>query len=189
MLPIALSIPAAYLLGSVSSASIIAWLFGRIDMRKEPDGRVSAAEVYNKLGLLPFSLVVILDALFPFSAVVLTGVASDWSTNYMMLAGIAALAGHNWSIFIKFKGGLGATAILGIMLALASLQFLIGMAIGGIVMLITRRSSLATVTIILSTSIILFINRGLGILPVYPLFLLSLMLIKRYQVKKLADLA
>ena len=53
----------AYLIGSISSACVIAYIFGGIDMRSEPDGRISAAEVHRKLGKLPFALTVLGDIL------------------------------------------------------------------------------------------------------------------------------
>ena len=44
----------AYLLGSISSSSVVGFLIGNIDMRKELDGRMSAAaNIYRKLGHLP----------------------------------------------------------------------------------------------------------------------------------------
>jgi glycerol-3-phosphate acyltransferase PlsY len=104
------SIILAYLIGSVSSACIVAYLFGRIDIRSEPDGRVSAAEVHHRLGKFPFALTVLGDVLLPLAAVYLAGVLTG-SINVMMMAGFAAVVGHNWSVMIKFKGGLGATAI------------------------------------------------------------------------------
>jgi glycerol-3-phosphate acyltransferase PlsY len=182
-----LSIPLGYFLGSINAASIIAWIIGRIDMRKEPDGRVSASEVHNKLGLFPFFLVILFDALLAMSAVLAASYLSQGNKNIMMLAGLAALAGHNWSMFIKFKGGLGATAILGILIALITWQLFVGLTIGFIVMLVTRKSGLATAVCLSMVTISLLIDKGLGILPVYPLMLFSVMLLKRYQVKRLAE--
>jgi acyl phosphate:glycerol-3-phosphate acyltransferase len=182
-----LCIPLGYFLGSINAASIIAWIIGRIDMRKEPDGRVSASEVHNKLGLVPFFLVVLFDALFAMAAVLIANYISHGNKNIMMLAGLAALAGHNWSMFIKFKGGQGATAMLGILIALVTWQLFVGLTVGFIVILITHRSGLATVLCLSSITITLLIDQGLGILPIYPLLLLSLQLLKRYQMKRLAE--
>ena len=57
LVPFLASILIGYGLGSVSSASVIAWLVAKIDMTKEADGRISASEVFQKLGLAPFLLV------------------------------------------------------------------------------------------------------------------------------------
>jgi glycerol-3-phosphate acyltransferase PlsY len=184
-----LCIPLGYFLGSINSASIIAWIIGRIDMRKEPDGRISASEVHNKLGLIPFFLVILFDALFAMSAVLIANYLSQGNKNIMMLAGLTALAGHNWSMFVKFKGGLGATAILGILIALVTWQLFVGLTIGLLVMLFTRKSGLSTAVCLSIVTLALLIDKGIGILPVYPLLLFSVMLIKRYQVKRLAETA
>jgi acyl phosphate:glycerol-3-phosphate acyltransferase len=184
-----MSIPLGYFLGSVNSASIIGWLVGRVDMRKEPDGRVSASEVHNKLGLFPFFLVVLFDALFALSAVLAANYLSQGNRNIMMLAGVAALAGHNWSMFIKLKGGLGATAILGILMGLITWELFIGLFVGGLLLILTHRSGLSTVICIITITITLMVTKGLSILAVYPLMLFSVMLLKRYQVKHLAETA
>jgi acyl phosphate:glycerol-3-phosphate acyltransferase len=184
-----ISIPLGYFLGSINWASIIAWLVARIDLRQEPDGRISASEVHHRLGMLPFFLVVFLDALFGAAAILLASYFSQGNLNVMMLAGIAALAGHNWSIFVKFKGGMGATAILGILIALISWQLLLGVAVAGIMTIITHKTTLSTIVGVTTISLTLLVAQGLGILPMYPLMLLSVMLLKRYQVKRLAQTA
>jgi acyl phosphate:glycerol-3-phosphate acyltransferase len=184
-----LSIPLGYFLGSINAASIIAWLIGRIDMRKEPDGRVSASEVHSKMGLFPFFLVVLFDALFAMAAVLIANYLSQGNKNVMMLAGLAALAGHNWSMFIKFKGGLGATAILGILIAMITWQLYVGLFVGALVLIFTRKAGLATTFCLCTITITLLIDKGLGILSLYPMLLFSVMLLKRYQVKRLTETA
>ncbi|HSW59084.1 MAG TPA: glycerol-3-phosphate acyltransferase [Dehalococcoidales bacterium] len=184
-----LCIPLGYFIGSINGASIIAWLIRRIDMRKEPDGRASAAEVYQKLGLVPFLLVVLLDSMLSMSAVLLSNYFSQGNLNIMMLTGLAALAGHNWSIFMKFKGGQGATSILGILIALITWQLFVGLLVGAISMFFTRKPRLSTIICLSAISITLFFHKGLGILPAYPLLLLSVMLLKRFQIKRIAEAA
>jgi glycerol-3-phosphate acyltransferase PlsY len=189
MLQSMLCIPLGYFLGSINAASIIAWIIGRIDMRKEPDGRVSASEVHHKLGLFPFFLVIFFDALFAMAAVIIASYLSQGNKNIMMLAGVAALAGHNWSMFIKFKGGLGATAILGILIALITWQLFVGLFVGFLVLLVTRKSGISTAVCLSTITITLLVEKGIGILPIYPMLLFSVMLLKRYQVKRLTETA
>ena len=55
-MPAVLSVIAGYLLGSVSSTWIIMRLFAKQDMRGEPDGTISAAAVYHKLGAFPYAV-------------------------------------------------------------------------------------------------------------------------------------
>ena len=103
----------------------------------------------------------------------------------MMLAGVAALCGHNWSIFLKFKGGLGATAILGILIVLVTWQLFVGLAIGAVVILVTHRPGLSTAFVLSGISLTLILQKGFGLLTIYPMILFIIMLLKRYQVRRL----
>lgn len=94
-MPSILSVVAGYLLGSVSSSWIIARLFGKEDMRREPDGTISAAAVYYKLGALPYMLAAFMDITLAASAVILAREITH-SSSIAMLSGLAAMAGHNW---------------------------------------------------------------------------------------------
>jgi acyl phosphate:glycerol-3-phosphate acyltransferase len=187
LVPFLASILIGYGLGSVSSASVIAWIIAKVDMSKEQDGRISASEVYHKLGMAPFFLVVLFDAIFALGAVIIGGSLSEWNLNVMMIAGIAALCGHNWSIFLKFRGGLGATAILGVLIVLVTWQLFVGLAIGALVMLITRKPGLSTAFVLCGISASLIIQKGFGFLSIYPMLLFLIMLLKRYQVQKLVN--
>jgi glycerol-3-phosphate acyltransferase PlsY len=187
-----------YLIGSIPSAYIIGRLMGKIDMRQEPDGRISAAAVHEKLGVVPFLLVVIMDVgvgvLSVLIAKVLTNSPLDVFTDSqlaVLVAGFAAVAGHNWSVFLKFKGGLGATTTYGVLVALVWWQFLIVGAAVFIIFLILKRkkSGLMTAMLIIVLSIVLllqglFQNKPL-ILAVYPAILILLMILKRLQIGRI----
>jgi len=94
----------AYLLGSISSTCIVGYLFGRTDMRTELDGRISGAAVFRRIGLFPFVCVGLMDISLVVLAVTIARVLTH-TPNVMMLAGFAAVMGHNWSIFLGFRGG------------------------------------------------------------------------------------
>lgn len=72
-----LGIALAYVIGSISTACIIGRLAGNLDIRKEPDGRISAAAVYQKLGLFPFACVVIMDIALAMLAIMVAKVFTD----------------------------------------------------------------------------------------------------------------
>src|SRR4030043_2060187 len=135
-----------YLIGSIPSAYIIGRLMGKIDVRQEGDGRISAAAVHRKLGVVPFVLVVVMDVgvgvLSVLIAKMLTDAPLDVFTDSqlaVLVAGFAAVVGHNWSVFLKFKGGLGATTTFGVLVSLVWGQFLIVAAAVFILHLITKR--------------------------------------------------
>lgn len=172
-----------YLLGSIPSAHIIGCLAGKVDVRKEGDGRISAAAVYRRLGVVSFLLVVVMDV-GKGALAVLTARMLIESVIAVLITGFAAVVGHNWSIFLKFKGGLGATAIYGVLAGLVLWQFLIGAAIAAIPFLTTRKSGLSTAILIIAVSIVLLVQNSSLILVIYPLILILLMVLKRFQVSR-----
>ncbi len=152
-------------------------------MRSEPDGRISAAAVFRRIGLFPFLCVVLMDISLVISAVIIAKVLTQ-TPDIMMLAGLAAVAGHNWSIFLGLRGGLGATAMFGALVAVIPLEVSYGLLGGGIIWLLTGRPSVGTAVGILITSGIALLQVGMGALAIYPLILFSLMLLKQFQVAR-----
>ena len=182
------SIVLAYLIGSVSSACIIAYIFGGIDMRSEPDGRISAAEVHQKFGKIPFALTALLDILLSGSAVLLARSLTG-STTVMMMAGFAAVVGHNWSVFIKFKGGQGATAIAGVLFVLLTWQIIYILVIAALVMLLSHKAGLSTIIALGTSPVMIWAQDGFSALVFFPVLLLSLMLLKKYQIARETSIA
>ena len=183
----------AYLIGSIPSAYIIARLVGKIDLRPEGDGKVSAAAVNRKLGVVPFLVVVVMDVsagvLSVLIAKVLTGAPLGEFTESqlaVLAAGFAAVAGHNWPVFLKFKGGLGATTTYGVLVTLVWWQFLIVAVTAFSIFLITKRKKpgLMTAILVVGLSALLFVQKLPLILVIYPFVLIALMLLKRFQVSK-----
>jgi glycerol-3-phosphate acyltransferase PlsY len=178
-----LSIIIAYLIGSVSSSYIIGLLSGKVDMRTEPDGKVSAAAIYRKVGLLPYILVIAMDVGLAISAVMVARILTG-SQAVMMLSGFAAVAGHNWSPFLKFKGGLGATTMCGVIGSMAYIPFIYGLFVAGILFVSTQKPGLSSGVGFASISGFILLRSGFDILFLLPLALLALMLLKRFQLNR-----
>jgi len=135
-----LCIPIALLLGAMPSAFIVAILAAQIDIRDEPDGKISAAAVYRRVGLLPFMMVVVMDI----GKAALAVLIAQWllaGPMLVMLAGAIAIASHQWSIFLRFQGGRGATVIAGVLVCICTVPMLIGAAVAGLLALMTKNSS------------------------------------------------
>ncbi len=181
-----LSILIAYLFGSISSSCIVGRIAGNYDVRKEPDGHISAAVICYRIGMLPSFIAIVMDFILAALAVVIAMELTD-STKMMMLSGLTAMIGHNWSVFLKFKGGLGATSIAGAMLLIMFWPLLYGFLAAGVVLLLTQKPGLSTALgIVLATSIVL-LQESFGLLAGYPLALFGIMIIKKIQVGRLAD--
>ncbi len=113
-----LSLLLGYLLGSIPSG----WLAGRwlkgIDLRELGSGSTGATNVLRQVGKGPALVVFLVDVSKGAAAVLLARAIGlgDW---IQVLAGLAALAGHIWPVWLKFKGGKAVATGFGMFLGLA----------------------------------------------------------------------
>ena len=114
----------AYLLGSIPFGLILAKLFGGTDVRKEGSGNIGATNVARVVGPLAGIATLILDIAKGAGAVLAAERVSNDSATWMMLAGLVALAGHCYPVWLKFKGGKGVATAAGIFLVLSPWAFL-----------------------------------------------------------------
>jgi len=109
------AIPTAYIAGRL--------LFGR-DIREMGDGNMGAQNAFRQLSPKVGVAVGVIDAAKGAVAVMLAQ-WSGLSQFGVMAAGITAIAGHNWPVFIGFRGGRGEASTIGIFLVLLTQPFLI----------------------------------------------------------------
>jgi glycerol-3-phosphate acyltransferase PlsY len=120
-----ISIPvAAYLLGSIPFGLLLGKLFGAADIRKAGSGNIGATNVARVAGPLAGVLTLLLDAAKGALAVVLASRLSEQSSTWMMIAGLSALLGHCFPIWLGFHGGKGVATAAGIFLVLCPPAFL-----------------------------------------------------------------
>ncbi len=115
---------AAYILGSIPFGLILAKLFGRTDVRKGGSGNIGATNVARVAGPVAGILTLILDVAKGSAAVLLAARLSKDSATWMMIAALAALVGHCFPVWLKFKGGKGVATAAGMFLVLCPLAFL-----------------------------------------------------------------
>lgn len=122
---IILGIIISYLLGSVPFAYIFGRLLKGVDIRQHGSGNVGATNAFRVLGKGPAVLVLLLDILKGFIALVFVGdlVASKGVfipiDSLRVILGLACISGHNWTIFLGFKGGKGVATTIGVLIGLA----------------------------------------------------------------------
>ncbi|MBF0478470.1 MAG: glycerol-3-phosphate 1-O-acyltransferase PlsY [Candidatus Omnitrophica bacterium] len=110
----------SYLIGSIPTAYIFGKFYKGIDIRQHGSGNVGATNVFRVLGKVPGSIVLILDILKGVIAVILLSSVFSCNDVWQLIAlSLAAVCGHNWTIFLKFKGGKGIATSLGVLIALA----------------------------------------------------------------------
>ena len=122
-LKLALVIIHGYLVGSIPMAYVIGRVVKGIDLRQHGSGNVGAANVWYTVGK-PW--------IFPLGAfdLFVKGPTPVWIARHVMdlsveaqvAAGLMAIVGHNWPIFLGFRGGRGIAPMVGVLLALARLE-------------------------------------------------------------------
>jgi glycerol-3-phosphate acyltransferase PlsY len=115
----------AYLIGSIPVAYIFGRLLKNIDIREYGSGNMGATNAFRVLGKGPGSVVLILDIIKGIIPVTLLanafGLRDPWS---LVIIAVAAVVGHNWTVFLGFKGGKGMATSLGVLIGLA-IQFVV----------------------------------------------------------------
>jgi glycerol-3-phosphate acyltransferase PlsY len=132
VLPSILLILFGYLFGSIPTSYIAGRLMRNIDLRQYGSGTVSGSGVYEhvaKWAVVPVGLFDLSKAVLP----PWLGLHFDLSPYVAAAAGLAAIIGHNWPIFLNFTGGRGIGTMLGLWAILywpAALWLFIPLAIG-----------------------------------------------------------
>ena len=139
----------SYLLGAIPMGVIISRLYKGIDIRDYGSKNAGATNVYRVLGPIPAGIVLFLDAFKGVVAVLLISQISfgDPLTNEITLkiiAGISAVLGHIFPVYVGFKGGKGIAAGLGVLLALIPKEVLIALGLFILIVALTRYVSLAS---------------------------------------------
>jgi glycerol-3-phosphate acyltransferase PlsY len=152
-----LLIPAvAYLLGSIPFGLLVAKVFGRGDVRKEGSGNIGATNVSRVAGPLAGILTLLLDGAKGAAAVLVAGRYSNDSAMWMVIAGLAALVGHCFPVWLKFKGGKGVATAAGVYLALCSSAFLAGLILFLLVAGFSRYVSLGSVAAAVAMPLLMY---------------------------------
>lgn len=142
-----LAIPiAAYFLGSIPFGLLLTKALGRGDVRKVGSGNIGATNVARAAGLLAGIFTLVLDVTKGTAAVLLAEKLSNGSATWMMVAAFAALVGHCFPVWLKFKGGKGVATAAGIFLVLSPAACLAAIILFLLVVIFWRYVSLGSVS-------------------------------------------
>lgn len=165
----------SYLLGSISPAILVTWLWVRKDIRTLGNRNAGAANVARNVGILPAAIVVVAD----FAKGAIPVLVARWFglTDLCALLGAAlAVIGHSFPVFFRFRGGKGLAATLGALLVLTPLETFLVLPILGLVYLVITGSAVTGAIVALGLLIGLNYWRGYPlILALAPLALLVTM--------------
>ena len=148
----------AYLLGSIPFGYLVAKAKG-IDIRSVGSGNIGATNAMRVLGKPAGIFVLLMDAAKGYMACVLGAFISHWASDldyfddgfwvllkrFMLVAGIFAVLGHNYTCWLKFKGGKGIATTAGVYLALAPWALLVALVVFILALLLTKYVSVGSI--------------------------------------------
>jgi len=187
---IILGILFSYLIGSIPTAYIFGKVLRGIDIRKFGSGNIGATNALRVLGKKVGASVLILDLLKGFIPVVFiadilylkVGILNEETLRIIL--GICCICGHNWTIFLKFKGGKGVATTLGVLLGLSikitGLRFILFLMISTWVLafIISRIVSIASIISALAFPVYTFIFKQSNTLKILSLLLSAFVIIR-----------
>lgn len=152
----------SYLLGSVSFSVVLAKSLKGIDIRQHGSGNAGATNTLRVLGKGPAIMVLALD--------VVKGIAAVWLGRWLggdyvwvpLLCGLAAIVGHNWPIYFRFRGGKGIATTIGVMASLFFFPALYAGIIAILSIVFTRYVSLGSLLFVLLTPVFLMFSGQFG---------------------------
>ena len=152
-LAIPLALVAAYVVGSIDFAVIVARMHG-VDIHEAGSGNPGTSNVLRTLGRFPAAMVFIGDTLKGTVAAAMGMVASgvaDPQVHWAYLAGFLAVVGHCFPIFHKFKGGKGVATGGGVILFTNPLVMAIDLVVWAVIVGITRTASIGSMVLVVIT--------------------------------------
>ena len=146
-----------YLLGSIPFGVIIAKSIRKIDIRDYGSGNIGASNAFRILGPGLAIFVLLGDVLKGFLAIYLFQLFDISNLMIIVIGGLAVIAGHDWSVFLKFKGGKGIATTYGVVLSFHPAIALLSAFTWLIIIALTKYSSVASMTSLSVMLILMFL--------------------------------
>jgi acyl phosphate:glycerol-3-phosphate acyltransferase len=176
-----------YFMGTIPTGYLVAKARG-IDIQKMGSGNIGATNVLRSVGLGPALLVMLLDPLKGFLAVLFPLLLSQTAWT-IALTGFATVLGNNFNIFLKLRGGKGVATSIGAFLAIEPLTTLLSIVMGVTTVYLGRYVSLGSLIGLLAAPVIL-LARGDFLFPYFYLGVAMAVLTfwrHRDNIKRLAE--
>ena len=141
----------AYLLGSIPTSVWVGKIFYGIDIREHGSGNAGATNTIRVLGWKAGLPVMIVDVLKGFAAVTLIRFVqspppgTDQFVNYQLMLGGAAVIGHIFPVFARFRGGKGVATLFGMVLAISPFSTMVCAGVFLITLFLTKYVSLSSI--------------------------------------------
>ena len=156
----------AYLLGSIPTAYIAGRLLKGGDIRRMGDGNMGARNAYHELGHKTGISIFFIDAAKGVICILIAQ-AVGVPQIAVLTAGAAAVAGHNWPVFLGFRGGRGESTTIGVLLAVVTQPLLIVAGPALAVLAIRKNVTLASVFLFVPLPLVCWLTGVSGTLITY----------------------
>ena len=181
----------AYLLGNISTSYIVAKRLAGVDIRTQGSGNAGSTNVLRILGKKAGALTFIGDVLKGLIAVLIArfiayGANLD-DTTCAYIAVVAVVLGHNYPVFLGFKGGKGVATSLGSMLGMNPLVALLCLGFFIIIVAITKYVSLGSILGIGLSPVIMMINHNTKGVLVTLFLTISVVITHKENIKRLLN--
>lgn len=127
--PRLLCIALSYFIGAIPFGYLLVKVFYKTDIRQHGSGNPGATNVWRTFGKKPGAATLALDILKGVLPVMTARALFPHEPGISMWCGMAAIVGHNWSIFLRGKGGKGVATSIGVFLALIPLPSIIAIVV------------------------------------------------------------
>lgn len=186
MLFLILAVIAGYFLGSIPGGYIVGKGIKGIDVRKFGSGNIGTTNVLRVLGKKYALLVLLIDLGKGIAAVslvkLLPGLPDPSLSLIRAVTGLACIGGHNWSPFLRFKGGKGVATSAGVFLILTPLPFLAALFIMILVVAATRYVSLGSMLSAATLPFFIWVFQGReGLTYIITAIVVALLVIARHR--------
>jgi glycerol-3-phosphate acyltransferase PlsY len=138
-------VPIAYLIGSIPFGLLAGKLVAKVDIREYGSGKIGMTNVLRTAGVTAAAVVLLLDMGKAVAAVVIARLLFD-SGGAEAAAALTVIFGHNWPVFIGFRGGRGTASGWGGLLILSPIAGVIATVVGVVLVGLTRYVSLGSIT-------------------------------------------
>ena len=181
MLTIALSIIIGYIFGSIPSGLVLVKMVCGIDIREYGSKNIGTTNVFRTVGGRMASIVLIADVIKGILAVLLVRYFFESNLQLELLTAIASLLGHNYSIFLGFKGGRGVATGLGLILLFMPDVCIFSFTVWLVIVFVTRYVSLGSIVGAFITPIVAY-YRGYPIeLVLFALAACVFVIVRHYE--------
>ncbi len=181
-LAIPLALVAAYLVGSIDFAVVVARMHG-VDIHEVGSGNPGASNVLRTLGKVPAAMVFLGDMLKGVVAAAMGMIASgvaDPQVHWAFAAGLAAVLGHCYPVFHKFKGGKGVATAGGLLLFTLPLVAIIDVALWALMARLTKTASVSSL-VVMAVTVPLALWQGIGSTALMWLLLTIALIVWRHK--------